>query len=275
MNLIELSEKINKPMELLKEEIIELFGIIILSEYNPVNEIIVRHYIGTAVKPNKNTDKQDTGKKSEVNKGQNNIDELQSCLDELNNIINPEIAYTKKLLKYCIDKKYLIFIDTCSLLNDNFDDFYKLYISQKGNSDIRLYIPYVVTEELKKIATDNRKEKELSDKAIRILMFISEEEVKQNIFMVGNESDKRTNEHGKKVIHADRVIIEKLIFFRNDARSSLFITQDFDATVDALKQNDWHSSKSSALILVKKIIKGGALADNTKETVNPRLPIDK
>lgn len=101
------------------------------------------------------------------------------------------------------------------------------------------------------------------------------EETNNNVVTVGNENDKRANEHSEKVIHADRVIIEKLIFFRNDSKSSLFITQDFDATVDALKQNDWHSTKSSALILVKKISKKGVLIDNTKETVNPILPIDK
>ncbi len=269
MNLIELSNKINKPIELLKEEILEHFGIIVLSEFNELQNGIVESYVGTQGKSVHNKRIKSSLEEPHVSSKEKN------CLEELDDIQHPELGYTKKFLKYCLDNKYLIFIDTCSLLNENFRDFYKLYIRQKGSVSGYLFVPYVVIEELKRIVLDNKKEKAVVDKAIEILRFIQDEEKKNNIVMVGNEDDKRANERGEKVIHADRVIIEKLIFFRNDSRSSLFITQDYDATVDALKQNDWHSSKSSAFILVKKIVKGGALVNNTKETVNPKLPIDK
>ena len=76
------------------------------------------------------------------------------------------------------------------------------------------------------------------------------------------------------MIHADRVLIEKLIYFRNDSRSSLLITQDHGVTVDALKQNEWQSTKSNAQIIVKKIGREGVLIDNSRDIKNPKLPID-
>jgi len=269
MNLIELSKQTNQSIEFLKNEILEKFGKIVLSEYNAVHESIAEYFINEYSASQQNKTEYIKGTEDKSTSIQDN-----KVLEELIDIQHPEIAITKKLLSYCMENKYFIFIDTCSLLNDNFMDFYNLFLQQNKETHTVLYVPYVVTEELKKIAVEKKKEKEVTDKAIRMLRFIQVEEDKNNLVRVGNESDKRANERGEKVIHADRVIIEKLIFFRNDSRSSLFITQDFDATVDALKQNDWHSSKSSAFILVKKIIKGGALVDNTKETVNPKLPID-
>lgn len=269
MNLIELSNTINKPIELLKEEILDRFGIIVLSELNELQHGIIENYIGLQKQPIQKKELKPSSEEPIISSNEKN------CLEELDDIQHPELAYTKKFLKYCLDNRYLIFIDTCSLLNEHFIDFYNLYVSQRGSASSYLFVPYVVIEELKRIVIDNKKEKAVVDKAIEVLRFIQDEEKKKNIIMVGNEDDKRANERGEKVIHADRVIIEKLIFFRNDSRSSLFITQDYDATVDALKQNDWHSSKSNAFILVKKIVKGGALVNNTKETVNPKLPIDK
>ena len=269
MNLIELSNTINKPIELLKEEILDRFGIIVLSELNELQHGIIENYIGLQKQPIQKKELKPSSEEPIIPSNEKN------CLEELDDIQHPELAYTKKFLKYCLDNRYLIFIDTCSLLNEHFIDFYNLYVSQRGSASSYLFVPYVVIEELKRIVIDNKKEKAVVDKAIEVLRFIQDEEKKKNIIMVGNEDDKRANERGEKVIHADRVIIEKLIFFRNDSRSSLFITQDYDATVDALKQNDWHSSKSNAFILVKKIVKGGALVNNTKETVNPKLPIDK
>lgn len=268
MNLIELSNTINKPIELLKEEILDRFGIIVLSEFNELHHGIIESYVGLQKQPIQKKELKPSSEEPIISSNE------KSCLEELDDIQHPELAYTKKFLKYCLDNRYLIFIDTCSLLNEHFIDFYNLYISQRRSASSYLFVPYVVIEELKRIVIDNKKEKAVVDKAIEVLRFIQDEEKKKNIVMVGNEDDKRANERGEKVIHADRVIIEKLIFFRNDSRSSLFITQDYDATVDALKQNDWHSSKSSAFILVKKIVKGGALVNNTKETVNPKLPID-
>ena len=54
----------------------------------------------------------------------------------------------------------------------------------------------------------------------------------------------------------------------------MLITQDYGLTVDALQQNESHSSKSSALKIIKKIGKGGALLDNTDDVKNLKLPID-
>lgn len=208
----------------------------------------------------------------ELTDGELNARDME-LLKALGSIRYPELKYTGELLKYCVDNKILIFIDTCSILNESFYDFYKLFIEAKGNSDYRLYVPYVVGEELKNLI---RRDQDIKDKALEVLEFIGQEQEKGNLAVIGDDGDRRTNERGERVIHADRLIIEKLIYFRNDSRSSLFITQDHDATVDALKQNDWKSTRSNAVILVKKIVRGGCLVDNTNEsdTDNPRLPID-
>lgn len=268
---MELSRELNRPVADVQEEIANTFGVIVLSEFNTVQGSIVTHFLGEKQKAAPLVKKQPPAVPAAAQRPKQPT-EMDELLAELDDIRYPERAYTKKLLRYCLDNKYLIFIDTCSLLNEHFMDFYQGYLDLKGRSP--LYVPYVVVEELKRIVLDRRKDKALMDKAVEILKFIGQETEKNNIVQVGDEGDKRRNERGEKVIHADRLIIEKLIFFRNDARSSLFITQDFDATVDALKQNDWQSTKSNALILVKKITRGGALVNNTKDTVNPSLPID-
>ena len=272
MNLMELSRELNRPVAALQEEIANTFGVIILSEFNTVQEAVVAHFLGEKQKAAPRVEKQAPAVPAAQRPKEPT--EMEQLLAELDDIRYPDRAYTKKLLRYCLDNQYLIFIDTCSLLNEHFMDFYQGYLAQKGRAKSPLYVPYVVVEELKRIVLDRRKDRALIDKAVAILQFIGQETEKNNIVQVGDEGDKRRNERGEKVIHADRLIIEKLIFFRNDARSSLFITQDFDATVDALKQNDWKSTKSNALILVKKITRGGALVNNTKNTVNPPLPID-
>ena len=286
MNLTELSKKLNKPSDSLKDEILDRYGVIILSDDAPVRENIAADLLSKAVPepkpapakpmqmPKQDTEKKANSKQDSV-KSSPGISKDQQCLNELRGIQSPKVAYTNKFIKYCIDNKFLIFIDTCSLLINHFFDFYKLFLTQKGDSDIKIYVPYVVIEELKRLMSSKSKEKKINTGAKRALEFILEEENKGNIVIVGNEDDKRTNNHDKKVVHADRIIIEKLMFFRNDSRSTLFITQDHDATVDALELNQMKSVKSNAFVLVKKIIHGGALVDNTTDTVNPVLPIDK
>jgi len=253
MNLLELSSAINKPLEEIRKILYNDFNIIVLSDDMPLQEEITEKII-SMFNPNFNND-------------ENGYFDEDFCLEEQ----QVSLAYTRKLLRYCIANKYLFFIDTCSLLHQPaFFMFYKILKEQKNV----LYVPYVVIEELKKILIDKKRDESLKKKAEKALQFICMEEEKGEIVFIGNEKDKRNNEHGQKVIHADRVIIEKLNFYRNDARSCLFITQDHDATVDVLKLNEWRSLESNALILVKKIGREGILEDNADDTVNPTLPID-
>jgi hypothetical protein len=155
-------------------------------------------------------------------------------------------------------------------MNENFYEFYDIFVGLSQESSV-LYVPYVVMEELKRLM---KKEGDIAKVAKKRLEFIAVQCENRKMQIVGDEEDKRTNEFGKKVIHADRVLIEKLIYFRNDSRSSLLITQDHGVTVDALKQNEWQSTKSNAQIIVKKIGREGVLIDNSRDIKNPKLPID-
>lgn len=259
MNLNQLSRVTDRSVEELKDILYDEFGIIILSADMPLQQDIITKIVARfrpAVKL-----KADVGNKKRF------------CQLDEDFADTPSVSwtYTKKLLQYCVENKYLIFIDTCSLLTQS--AFFQFYECLKTYAHV-LYVPYVVTEELKRILFDHRRDEELQKRAEKALQFICKEEENGEIIFIGNENDKRNNEHGQKVIHADRVIIEKLNYYRNNARSSLFITQDHDVTVDVLKLNEWRSLESNALVLVKKLGKGGILEDNADDTVNPTLPID-
>lgn len=281
MNLVEISEISNITIDELREILLNQFDRIVLSEYSQIDEAVLKKimkYLGIDFdeKMENNVEVCSKEEKLHIEDEENTMDSspVVECLKELSLLVYPEIEYTKKLLEYCIGHKYLLFIDTCSLLNDNFYEFYDLLIQNATESNT-LYVPYVVVEELKNILQKKEKEENVLKKAEDRMKFIIEQCKIGKIKIVGDENDKRTNERGEKVIHADRIIIEKLIYFRNDSRNCLLITQDYGVTVDGLKQNDWQSTRSHALILVKKIGKGGALLDNTEDVSNPLLPIDK
>ena len=271
MDLIEISKKTKTPVHKLDEILLTQFNRIVLSEHNQIDEslyIRLMVYLGDTICRGEDNE-------SQVEQIENTIitsPELE-CLKELSQIEYPEITYTKKLLEYCAAHHFLFFIDTCSLLNDRFYDFYKLLSEDKVKTTI-LFVPYVVFEELKIIRQKEDKEFDVRKKAEDRLKFIIEQCKLEKMKIVGDENDKRTNERGEKVIHADRVLIEKLIYFRNDSKSCLLITQDHGVTVDVLKQNDWQSTKSYAVIVVKKIGRHGALFDNSEDAPNPILPID-
>lgn len=275
MNLIEFSKISNQSIDDLKELLMIQFNRIVLSEYVDLDEKVLHElmdYFGISQidsVSHANLPEEDFEKQ-----GFSSVptDEEQ-CFRELSDILHPEIKYTRKLLEYCSEHNYLFFIDTCSLLNQYFYDFFNMF-DKTVQSNSSLYIPYVVLEELKKICIDKKKDDEVVEKARRIFDFILQKCQQNRMKIIGDEEDKRTNERGEKVVHADRVMLEKLIYFRNDSQSCMLITQDYGLTVDALQQNESHSSKSSALVLVKKIGKGGALLDNTDDVKNPKLPID-
>lgn len=88
MNLIELSKKTNKPIEFLKQVILDKFGIIILSEYNSVKDRVVTFFTGSDTQRiTENLTVYDTNEDA-----QNLVKEENKCLDELTDIQNPELA---------------------------------------------------------------------------------------------------------------------------------------------------------------------------------------
>lgn len=275
MNLIELSQRANRSMDDLKKILMIQFNRIILSEYIDLDEEILQKLMGYL-----NISQTDPTGSSDLPAGSQEIsDDLmeitdeEQCFKELSDILHPKMKYTRELLEYCSEHNYLFFIDTCSLLNQHFFDFFTVF-DAAVSWESSLYIPYVVLEELKKICMDKKKEEEVVKKARHIFDFILQKCKQNRMKIIGDDEDRRTNDRGEKVVHADRVMLEKLIYFRNDSQNCMLITQDYGLTVDALQQNESHSSKSSALLLVKKIGKGGALLDNTDDVKNPKLPID-
>lgn len=309
MNLMEVSACLGRPVDELKEILFDKLNKIVLSEYIQMDEKVLKEllailnvdentlrpgemfsekiertshneeiisvrgqYATGCVEPRASSFPQRSPLCEEEDKSalKESLSDDEKLLRELNEIDGSVVGYTKKLIRYCFEYKYLIFIDTCSLMNENFYEFYDIFVGLSQESSV-LYVPYVVMEELKRLM---KKEGDIAKVAKKRLEFIAVQCENRKMQIVGDEEDKRTNEFGKKVIHADRVLIEKLIYFRNDSRSSLLITQDHGVTVDALKQNEWQSTKSNAQIIVKKIGREGVLVDNSRDIKNPKLPID-
>ncbi len=259
MTLRELAQVTEKSEKELKDILYDEFSIIVLAPDIPLQPEVTAKLV-TRFKP-------DAKVKPVVRK------KKKFPQPDGKNAAAPNVSwdYTKKLLQYCIDKKYLIFIDTCSLLKQ--PEFFQFYECLKSFPHVVLYVPYVVTEELKNMLEPDR-EADVRRRAEKVLKFICKEEAQGEIIFIGNEHDKRNKANGDKGVHADRIFIEKLNYYRNNSRSCLFITQDHDVTVDVLKLNEWCSLHSSASIVVKKIGKGGILENNSPEIKNPKLPID-
>ncbi|WP_308682358.1 PIN domain-containing protein [Stomatobaculum longum] len=309
MNLMEVSACLGRPVDELKEILLDKLNKIVLSEYIQMDEKVLKELLAI-LNVDENTLEPDEMFSEKIERTSHNekiifvteqcatgcaeprassfpersplceeedksalkesLSNDEKLLRELNEIDGSAVGYTKKLIRYCFECKYLIFIDTCSLMNENFYEFYDIFVGLSQESSV-LYVPYVVMEELKRLI---KKGGDIAKVAKNRLEFIAVQCENKKMQIVGDEEDKRTNEFGKKVIHADRVLIEKLIYFRNDSRSSLLITQDYGVTVDALKQNEWQSTKSNAQIIVKKIGREGVLIDNSRDIKNPELPID-
>lgn len=308
MNLMEVSACLGRPVDELKEILLDKLNKIVLSEYIQMDENVLKELLAilnvdeNTLEPGEMfsekiertslneeiipvTGQHATGcvesrassfpqgvlfAKKDKSALKESLSNDEKLLRELNEIDGSAVGYTKKLIRYCFECKYLIFIDTCSLMNENFYEFYDIFVSLSQNGSV-LYVPYVVMEELKRLI---KKGGDIAKVAKNRLKFVAVQCENMKMLIVGDEEDKRTNEFGEKVIHADRVLIEKLIYFRNDSRSSLLITQDHGVTVDALKQNEWQSTKSNAQIIVKKIGREGVLIDNSRDIKNPKLPID-
>ena len=159
---------------------------------------------------------------------------------------------TLQLLHRCDAQGYRAFIDTCSLLHPGFSAFYQLY---RNTATHPLYVPYVVRLELEKKLHDPR----LHAQASRVLELINHDE---RITVVGDANDLRRTDRGEKRVHADTIFVEKSLFFHNNGRSILLLTQDKSLTADLLKINTLQSRSTKAVVLVKKLTPAGTLADS-------------
>lgn len=270
MNLLELSKAIGVPPEKLKTTIAEQFQIFILSDYAPLRGDIVQAFGSGATSPR---NVKPSAPVPSVTVTPPMTGEDTALLEQLEQALNPELAYTRKLLNYCVHENFLIIIDLCSLLHEQFYAFYKLFkpIAQQGNA--RLIVPYVVVEEMKRMLIRRSKKKDVLERCEKVMKFLLPERDAGIVEFVGSEEDMRTNQKGQKGIHADSLLLEKIMYFRNEARSVLLITQDHNFSVDALNLNHMQSSIANAVVLAKKIVRRGVLADNADDTLCPPLPI--
>lgn len=194
-------------------------------------------------------------------------------MKQMEQALMPELTYTKKLLDYCIQEKFLIIIDLCILLHEQFYAFYDLFKPIVLQRNARLIVPYVVLEEMRRMLIWRNKGLEVLKRCERVMKFLLPERNAGLIEVVGSEEDRRTNRKGEKDVHAESILLEKITYFRNDARSVLLITQDHGFSMDVLHLNHMQSSMANALVLAKKIIRRGALVDNADDAVCPSLPI--
>ena len=135
MNLIELSQRTNRSMDDLKEILMIQFNRIILSEYIDLDEEILQKLMGYL-----NISQTDPAGSQEISDDFMETTDEEQCFKELSDILHPEMKYTRELLEYCSEHNYLFFIDTCSLLNQHFFDFFTVF-DAAVSWESSLYIP--------------------------------------------------------------------------------------------------------------------------------------
>ena len=128
MNLLELSAAIGLPSDGLKAMIAERFQVIVLSGWCACLPQSLRlqsdlhRALGSRTPSPSITRPVDDGK--------------AVLLEQLEQALMPELIYTRKLLDYCMCEKFLIIIDLCSLLHEQ---FYAFYDSATGISERRAF----------------------------------------------------------------------------------------------------------------------------------------
>lgn len=182
---------------------------------------------------------------------------------------------TEGLIRRCIDRHFVILIDTCSLLNCNFFLFFEKVRPVLRELGGRILIPQVVMYELERKESD-KYDLRLAETASSVHSYLEEQIGNGFIAVVLDgedpENDFVKDEKGCDIAFADILWVEKMIFYRRKRKNVLMITQDHDLTLDLLQQNKLESSRSNAaVIVVKKIGKNGMLIDNAEDTVNPRI----
>ena len=155
-----------------------------------------------------------------------------------------------------IVKNYKIFIDTCSILDDNSEKFWKNItpILQKENKHI--IIPRVVIEEIQKFAKNyelcaKKGDPSLHDRSRKVLKQINDLKTKGFIQIYGDPDDKKI---------ADQVFRVVFTRFQMDY-NMILITQDKGLANDILKIDDSKSiEKTKHRISVRKINRQGYLS---------------
>ncbi|OYQ78710.1 hypothetical protein B9T19_07635 [Ignatzschineria sp. F8392] len=142
-------------------------------------------------------------------------------------------------------KNKKIFIDTCSLLHDDFKLFWNSISPVLKNNNIEIIVPYGVVSELEKII--KTKKQKIFHQAIKIYKLLSLNQEKGLIRIQGNENEQ----------FADNVFLSVFTKFRVDFELVL-ITQDNKLSRDILNLNKSQSVNGKD-IDVFRITEGGTL----------------
>lgn len=152
---------------------------------------------------------------------------------------------SKDFLDYVV-KNYKIFIDTCSLLDDNAEQFWENITPFLIENNSSIIIPYRVYEEIKKHENSNHN---LQQKAQVVLKRIVELYNKGLIRVLGEKTDD----------FADQVF--QMVFMRYRMKYNLLlITQDKKLANDILNFSKSQSVRVNTKTLVRKINKYGFLS---------------
>jgi rRNA-processing protein FCF1 len=144
-------------------------------------------------------------------------------------------------------KNYKIFIDTCSLLYEGADLFWKNIVPILEREQVKIIVPLRVIEEVQKIKTDQSKELATRERATNVEKTLEFLKSAKLIEIRGEPSDK----------FADNVFNTVFTKFRTDY-NLLLITQDRDLGVDILKLNESKSVRGKK-ISVQRITHYGFL----------------
>lgn len=162
---------------------------------------------------------------------------------------------TQKSLESLV-KNYIIFIDTCSLMEDSFEKLTKELNPILLKNDKKIIVPIRVIEELKKHAFNSDKRPEASEKAKQALNILADMMNKNLIDVRGENTDN----------FADNVFGAVFAKHRLNHRL-LLITQDRNLSEDILNLNNVKSAKGYK-ILVKRISKFGNLENFNSKNNN-------
>lgn len=286
MNLIELSSVIDVAATVLKDRIKAEFQTIILSEYAQVPPRIVDAILGGADRQTFFDRAQDPSNPSVTGYGEAVTGSLcptkriglqaggayaqrNSSQPRHRVATREEVEATERLFRSCARDNILIIIDTCSILNPGFPEFYERFAQLAARTQLKLIVPFLVKEEIAHKYSTDAHLKNVCMERMRLLLSGYEAGI---ISFVGSKEDQRaTRKDGGIGIQADPTLLEKALSYRTRGRSVLLITQDHNLSLDALSLNHFNSFEVKALVLAKKIIRGGALSDNAEDAVCPQL----
>lgn len=188
-----------------------------------------------------------------ANLNQKQIDKIKVAINKVKNTQktendNPLKKQAKNKLNDLV-RDYIIFIDTCSLMNSNFK---KLTVELNPlliKNNKKIIVPIRVVEELKKHAFNSEKKPEASKSAKEALKILTDM-IEKNLIDLRGESTDNFADNVFGTVFAKHRLNHKL----------LLITQDVDLAEDILNLNNIKSAKGYP-VSVKRVKKSGELGN--------------